>query len=487
MEKNRSEVREPDQIKIEPFTLIYDILSNWWVILMGAVAVALLTYVVVSARYVPQYSTSATFAITSRGNANSMSTLGSANEMAQTFEKILKSNVMRKTIREKLGIEVDTAQISTEVIEGTNLLVLKVTAKSPKEAIDLMRTIRENYASVSYYSVGDTVMDVLEEPQVPFYPDNPLHVQDTVKKGFVLGAALLIALFGLLSYLKDTIKREEDVEQKLDAKHLGTIAFSRKYRSIKEAVQHKKKALLVTEPLAEFMFVEGYKKLATKVDYQMMKDNRKILVVTSVAENEGKSTVAANLAIELAQQSKKVLLIEGDLRRPSQFLVFGKELQEENEIGEYLKGNGKLRDIVKKSEIPGLYLVLGRNCYSSSTEILHSEKLNKLMEFGRKAVDYVIIDSPPAGFMGDAEVLAEVADAVLLVVKQNYMMSEDINDVLDSFREHYSKVLGVVLNGVRTFSDMPMGNYYGRYGKYGKYGKYGNYNRDKGIKEDEQV
>lgn len=487
MERNRNEVREADQIKIEPFTLVYDILVNWWVILLGVIAAALLTYVVVSVRYVPQYSTSATFAITSRGNASSMSTLGSANEMAQTFEKILQSNVMRKKVREKLGIEVDSAQITTQVIEGTNLLVLRVTASSPKEAIDLMRTIRENYSKVSYYSVGDTVMDVLEEPKVPFYPDNPLNVRDVVKKGMLFGGVFLIAIFGLLSYLKDSIKREEDVEEKLDAKHLGTIAFSRKYRTIKEAIKREKKALLVTEPLAEFSFVESYKKLATKVDYQMMKGKRQVLVVTSVAENEGKSTVAANLAIELAQQSKKVLLVEGDLRRPSQFLVFGQEPDEASEIGEYLKGDGKLRDIVKKSNIPGLYFILGRNCYSSSTEILHSEKLKKLMDFGRKAVDYVIIDSPPAGFMGDAEVLADAADAVLLVVKQNYMHAEDINDVLDAFREHYSKVLGVVLNGVRTFSDVPMGNYYGKYGRYGKYGKYGNYNRSKGIEEDEQL
>ncbi len=80
--------------------------------------------------------------------------------------------------------------------------------------------------------------------------------------------------------------------------------------------------------------MESYKKLAAKVEYRMAKNEQKVLVVTSVSENEGKSTVAANLAITLAEQSKRVLLVDGDIRRPSQFLIFGMEPKEENELGE---------------------------------------------------------------------------------------------------------------------------------------------------------
>lgn len=469
---------EREQMEIEPFTLIYDILKNWWVILLGGIAAALLTYVVVSERYVPQYSSSATFAISARGNSNAMNNLSSANEMAQTFEKILQSNVMKKIIGEKLGVKSIDAQIDAEVIEGTNLLVLTVVDNSPKESIDLIRTIMENYTSVSYYSVGDAVMDVLEAPQVPFSPQNPLDVMGHARKAFVIGVLFLIAVFGILSYMKDTIKREEDIEEKLDARSFGVIPYTRKYKTFRAILKHKKEALLITNPLAEFSFVEAYKKLSTKIDYQMTKEGAKALVVTSVSENEGKSTIAANIAIALAEQSKRVLLVEGDLRRPSQFLVFDKNVQDENEIGEYLKGKRKLKNIFVESGVSNLSLIIGRNCYSTSTEILNSDRMSELIEYGKKEMDFIVIDSPPAGLMGDAEVLADYADAVLLVAKQNYMMAEDINDVLDSFREHHSKVLGVVLNGVRSFSEMPLGNYYG---KYGKYGKYGNYSKNRGI------
>ena len=462
-----------EQIKIEPYTLLYDILSNWWVILLGAIAAALLTYVVVNEQYVPKYSTSTTFVVASKQDSNAMSNLSSANSMAKTFEKILQSNIMKKTIEEKLGVDIEDAEIKAEVLEGTNMLVLTVTENSPKEAIDLIRAIMDNYTTVSFYTVGNTVMDVLEEPKVPFSPDNPLNTRKMVKSGALIGAVLLILLFGMLSYMKDTVKREEDIEKKLDARNLGVIPYEQKYKTLRELAKPVKKALLVNEPLAGFTFVEAYRKLATKVEYRMAKDGGKILVVTSVSENEGKSTVAANLAITLAQQSKKVLLIEGDLRRPSQFLIFDQRPEEKEELGEFLRGNGAFKDILKTSEEPNLYLLMGKNCYSSSTELVHSERMRKLLEICRDTMDYIVIDSPPAGMMGDAEALAEYADAVMLVVKQNFILSEDINDVLDAFREHHSKVLGVVLNGVRNLSSVPVANnYYGRYGRYGKYGKY---------------
>jgi len=472
MEKDREEIQDLELMKIEPFTMVSDLLSNLWVIILGAAATAMLAYVVMNVRYVPQYSTSATFVVASKGDSNALSNLSSANEMAQMFERIIQSSAMRKKMSEVLDIDLQDAQITTEVLEGTNLLVLKVTENTPREAIDLIRGIMENYSSVSYYTMGDAVMDVLEEPKVPLVADNPLNNRDIVKKGFACGGLLLIVLFGIMSYLKDTVKQEDEIEQKLDARNLGVIAYESKYKTLHDILRREKKALLVNDPVAGFGFVEGYKKLATRVEYQMAKEKRQVIVVTSVSENEGKSTVAANLAITLAEQSKKVMLIDGDLRRASQFLIFGVKPEPENELGEFLKGEGKLNDIVMKSGIPGLGLIIGRNCYSSSTEILNSDRMERLLDVCRKTVDYVIVDSPPAGVAGDSEILAGYADAVMLVVKQNYMLAEDVNDILDAFREQKSKVLGVVLNGVRSLSSVPIG---GGYGKYGKYGKYGNY------------
>ena len=160
---------------LEPYTLLHDIICNWWVIVLGAIAGALLTYVVVSSRYVPEYTTQATFVVASKDDANAYSNLNSANEMAKRFEKILKSNIMEKKICEELKVEELNADIHAKVLEGTNMLVLNVTTDTPKNSIDIIRTIMDNYSSVSLYTVGSAVMDVLEEPKVPYMPDNPLN------------------------------------------------------------------------------------------------------------------------------------------------------------------------------------------------------------------------------------------------------------------------------------------------------------------------
>lgn len=477
MERNREETPMLTDNAIDPFTLVHDVLVNWFFILLGAVAAAMIVYVSVNVRYVPQYTTSTTFVVGSKEGNNTYTNLNSAYSMAQTFQKVLESNVMEKTICEQMNVDEIDADITTDVMEGTNLLVLSVTADNPKDAIDIIRIIMEHYTEISIYTVGDAVMTVLQEPQIPYSPNNPLNVRDSVKKAFCIGALLCVLLFGFLSYMRNSVKQENEIEKKLDARSLGSISYEFKYKTLKELFQHKKQAVLVDNPISGFPFVESYKRVAAKIEYQMAKEDRQVLAVTSVAENEGKSTVAANLAITFANQGKKVILIDGDIRRPSQFLIFGIQVEEKNELGEFLKGNGELQDILMKGDRKHLSFIGGKNCYSSSTEILQTDRLPKLLNACRKAADYVIIDTPPAGILSDAYLFAQHSDAVLLVARQNFMMAEDMNDILDEFRSNHSKVLGVVLNGVRTFSgfaDNSLG------GRYGKYGHYGNYSRSRG-------
>lgn len=472
MEKNRNE--EPVMgTQIELFTLMHDILKNIVFIILGGLAAAMFAYVFVNISYVPQYTTSTTFVVGSQGSNNTYANLNAANTMATTFQKVLESKVMRETIREEMGVDAITATIKAEVLEGTNLLVLSVTDHTAKDAIDVIRIVMETYSDVAIYAVGDAVMTILEEPEVPYEVGNPIHVTEVVKKGFLTGLAICIFLFGLLSYMRNSVKQEEEVEKKLDARSLGAISFEYKNKTLRDLIKREKKAVLVDSPVSSFPFVESYKKLASKVEYQLAKTGGKSLVITSVSENEGKSTVAANLAITLADQGKKVVLIDGDIRRPSQFLILGIEPKENSEIGEFLKKSGNtLQNVMRKTNRKGLFFLGGRNCYSTSTEILHSDYLPKMMEACRKYADYVIIDTPPAGLLGDAALFAQSADAVLLVVRQNFMLAEDVNDILDDFRDNHAKVLGVVLNGVQTFTGVVDGTAGGRYGHYGHYGHY---------------
>ena len=467
-------------MKIEPATLLYDVVRNWLFILLGAIGAAMLSWVVANYQYTPQYTASATFVVSNRENANSYTNWAATANMAKTFQGILRSNTMKSIISEELGVDRVDAQIKAETLGDSNLLVLSVTANTSRDAIQIIRVIMDNYTNVSYYMLGNAVMDILEEPTVPLYPDNYPDTKSSAVRAFVLMAAALIGLFGIVSVMQDTVKSEHDIEKKLDARSLGIIPYDKKRKTVKELLTRKKSALLITNPLAGFALVESYRKLATKVDYQMKRRGMKALVVTSVAENEGKSTVAANLALALAAQSKKVLLMDGDLRRPAQFLIFNQKPNETQELGEYLKGKVDLKKAVVQSKIPNLYLAIGRNCYPSSTELLSRKELKMLIEAAKSVMDYVIIDSPPVGQIGDAELLTHNAGAAMLVARQNHILAEDINDMLDDLRSENTKVLGVVLNGVRSFSNAEDRSHYG---KYGKYSKRADAKRDRGNNE----
>lgn len=477
MEKTTGQTLE--NYKIEPFTLVHDIVVNWWVILLGALSAVMLTYIFLSVRYVPEYTTKTTFVVSNRNTSASYSTLSSSSTMATTFQRIIESNAMQEILCSKLGVEEIDGEIRADVAEGTNLLELRVTAPSSRESFDIMEGILENYSSISFYTLGDIVLNVLENPTIAFSPDNPLNMSGTLKQVFLLAAAAFAALFGILSVMRDTLKTEDDVEEKLDARSFGAIAYEPKYKTLREMLRRKKRGLLITDPLAGFGFVESYRKLSSKVEYRMEKEGWRTLVVTSVSENEGKSTVAANLAISLAKMDYRVVLVDGDLRRPVQFLIFGLHPKEENELGEFLKRKNN-HELLMKTKVPKLYVIGGRNCYASSTDILQTDITRKFLNRCKESADFVIIDSSPTAVLGDAEIWAQYADAVLFVEQQNFIYAEDINTMIDKFRAQRSNVLGVVMNGVQSFGSVAnatLGRYGSRYGEYGHYGKYGKYGK----------
>ncbi|MEE1087305.1 MAG: polysaccharide biosynthesis tyrosine autokinase [Schaedlerella sp.] len=481
MQSNRNEEFFLKENELEPFTLVYDVLKNITYIIIGALAMVMLTYVVINIKYTPQYTSTATFIVGAKDSNNTYRNINSAYEMAQIFGKILQSNTLEELLCEQMEVKEIEAEIKAEVVENTNMLILSVTADDPKEAYDIINAVMSNYTQVPFYSISGATMNILIAPQVPFSPDNPLDVNGTVKKAFWITVIVLIFVFGVLSYLNGTIKEEREIENKLDAKSLGSICYEQKYKTLKEVIKHKKGAILVDSPIASFSFIENYRKLASKLEYKLAKCDGKVLVVTSTAENEGKSTVAANLAITFSEYGKKVLLIDGDIRRPSQFLILGMNIPgEKNELGEYLAGDQTISDILLKGDRKDLLFVGGKNCYSSSTERLQSDRLALLLKECREKADIIIIDTPPAGVLADAQILGQHADGILFVARQNFIVAEEINEILDDLRDSQIKILGVVLNGVQSFSNILGVNINSQYGKYEQYSNYGKYSRKRG-------
>jgi capsular exopolysaccharide synthesis family protein len=235
--------------------------------------------------------------------------------------------------------------------------------------------------------------------------------------------------------------------------------------------------MLIRNPLRSFRYVEGSKLAASRVRIHMDKHHAKVLLVTSVMENEGKSTVAANLALAIGQE-KKVMLIDCDFKKPAQYKIFDAEPEKITNFVDVLEHSTGMERLIQSSKSDGLFLILNATAARSTDAILENGNLERIIQFCKEKMDYVIVDTSPMALVSDAEELAQFADASLLVVREDMVLAKDINDAIDALNNTKGKVLGCIFNDA---SQVSVGGHYG-YGSHYGYGRYGGeYAEQQGI------
>ena len=470
-------------LSFDPVIVLRDVLRRWYLIVAAALIVGMGAYTVTELCYVPQYTTTTTFVVTMQESSSSVyQNLSATSTLATTFSEIINSSILRKTVMEELGTDSFGGTIEASAVEETNLLTMKVTDSNPRTAFLATKAIIEHHSEVSRQILGNTVLEVLQNPTVPTAPSNPLRAGSNGKKAAAIAAAAMCVLLGVLSFMRDAVRSSEEAVNKLDCRVLAEIDHERKYRTLWAALRRRKTSILITNPLTSFSFTEKIRTLRRKLE-QHMPENGKIVMVSSVLENEGKSTVAANLALSLAQKHKRVLLMDCDMRKPA----CGKILGMSGTYGtiDVLKGAAELSEAVTEyPENKSLHLLLESRSVRNSTKLVSSDAMAALIQAARGAYDYIILDTPPMSAGSDAEVLSDLADGTLLVIRQNQANAGALRGALEVLQETRAKVLGCVLNDCRSSPITDQSSYgygygtyghYGHYGKYGKYGKYGAY------------
>jgi len=467
---------------IEPYSLVTDLLKSLWAMVLGALAAAMLVMMFFQSSSQQSYTSSAIFAVMSKtGSGNSYNNVSAASSMASDFSSILQSDLLKKKVCEDIGVDSYEATTSATVIDETNLLTLSVTSSSPQLTYKIIQSIIKNYSSVTQYVSNNAVMEVLQAPNIPAGGNNTTNYKGRAKQAFGMTFLVLLAVFAVLSVRHDTIKSEKDMYAKVDGDFLGSIEHASTPLTWKNLLGHRKSGVLVNDVSASFGYTENYKKIAASLVEKAEKyGGAKVILVASVAEHEGKSTVAANLALTLQQQGHSTILVDGDLRRPSQQALFHKKVKVS--MPDMLKRGADITLETDKST--GLRLLLSNpKGYANSTDIVSSHAFKRMIEALKNAADYVVIDSPPLALMADAEAMASVSDMSVLVVQYNRVLAGDINDAIDSLKGYRCHMAGCILNDLHSFSGVVSGGYggygtyggYGRYGAYGRYGKYGHY------------
>ena len=218
----------------------------------------------------------------------------------------------------------------------------------------------------------------------------------------------------------------------------------------------------------DFRSNEAYKTLRTNIEFAGA--DKKVIMLTSSAQNEGKSTVSLSLALSIAEGGKKVLFIDADLRKS--VLIGRHHIHGEIKgLSHFLSGRAELKDVIMKTQQDGLYILFAGVVPPNPAELLGTRRLEALIEGARKAYDYVIIDAPPLGSVIDGAIIARCCDASILVVAANTISRKFAKSVKDQLDKTGCPILGVVMNKVDLKQNKYYGKYYGNY--YGSYGENG--------------
>ncbi|MBQ4569460.1 MAG: AAA family ATPase [Ruminococcus sp.] len=480
------------------YVVLRDILKNWIAIVCIALSAAIFAYISAALCYVPRFTSRCTMIVSAKVNNTGVYTDTTETEkLTDTIKAVLTSTVLKKKTAEHVGMDSFDGTINVNVIPTTNLLEISVNSPNPHTSFTLLKTLLEIYPEMSTDILGDIVMEIFEEPSFPSSPSNPFKFNRNISLSVLISSIAIILFAALYSYLLDTVKDEYDATEKLDTKLLGITYHETTYKNLKARLLRRKKRLLIGAPSVSFGFNETIKKIRTNIGYYRENHGGKILLVTSYAQGEGKSTIAANLAQASAQRHQKVLLISGSPSTSALLDLFNVTLPEEflnkkkSVLEDYIytHKNGKLDILINTYD----------HMYTTNfSDFITQNEFASFIEEAKDKYDLVVIDGPSAQSSADTEVFARLADFSVLVVKQHCSKTPLLNDTIDTLNKYNNGLAGFIFNNVHSSAtvinigygygyghkiDYGYGRYgkygrygsYGRYGKYSKYGKYGNY------------
>lgn len=476
-EKETTRTSQWGFLEFDPMLLVRDVAKRWLLILLVVALVSMSAFVYGTVSYKPNYQTSITYVTYTRSSgATVYNNLSSAIAVVGVFEELLNSSLLRNTILSESGMDHFDGQISARVIAETNLLTVTISGEDPHSVFCMARAIVEHHEAVTYQVIDNVSLELLRSPTVPMAPSNLPEAEELAKKAAILAAVAMVALLGFLSARKDVVRSGSEAVSKLDCGYLGDVPHEAKYKTWRAWLRRRQTNLLVTNPVTSFRFVETFRKLASRVECHM--HGEKVIMVTSVQADEGKSAVAVNLAMSMALKHENVLLVDCDLRNPSCHGLLERPAVAYG-LCDVLTGKASVADAMVRDKKSGLYMLLETNSTQDSERYLFGKNMPILLQWARDNFDVVVLDLPPMALVSDAEGMMEQADCSLLVVRQNKTVAAAINKAVAILEGGKAKLLGCVLNDVYASALSSAGYGYGhgysKYGHYGKYGRYGHY------------
>jgi len=282
---------------------------------------------------------------------------------------------------------------------------------------------------------------------------------------FILGLALPSGYLMIRSVLNNKIETQDDIERLTDLPVLGKILHN-KYKTTNVMFEFPKSNL-----------AESYRALRTNLDFYVRGGQKKVIMVTSSMEGEGKSFIALNIAMSYAQLGRKTILLDFDMRKPK--IYFNEQAEAKEGLSSYLINSANLEDIIIKSPHDNLDYILSGVLPPNPTELMALDKTEKLITQLKNDYDYIVMDTTPLAQVTDAYLLINHAEVKVMVARYNYTIKKVFSLVMKDLKQKNIDHICIVLNDNRYNRDQ-----YG-YG-YG-YNKTEKRKREKSIRKENAI
>jgi receptor protein-tyrosine kinase len=415
---------------------------------MATTLIAVVSSVVLTMITVPLYEAYTRLFVSTTAGA-SASELYSGNRLSQervlSYTELLTGETLAQRTIDKLDLDV-TAEELQERVEAdskveTVLISVRVRDESAVRARDIANALSDEFV---------TMVSELETPPKPgAQPDARVIVEQRAKVpkkpvvpkkalnilvGTILGLAGGIALALVRDFFDNTVKDQSTLEDVVGAGIVGTLP-SDKARRADPAITFETDR----SPIAE-----AFRKLRTNLQFLSVDNPPRKIVIASSVPNEGKTTTALNLALALAEAEHKVVLIDGDMRRPS----LDKILNAVGSVGfsTVLSGSATLPDVLQTTEYPGLTFLASGPIPPNPSELLGSRAATRVLNDLGEQFDYVIVDTPPLLAVTDAAIVSTNCDGTLIIARFGSTKREQVAHAVDSLKSVGASLLGAVLS-----------------------------------------
>jgi succinoglycan biosynthesis transport protein ExoP len=367
-----------------------------------------------------------------------------------TYAKVLQSQYTRAQLTVKtLENQVAKAQTEAQFVSVASLKYSRL-QKEWDNAQKLKEKDQNQLQEIQMSrDLGVYQIDVFEEAQPEAKPSSPKK-RITFPGGLMFGLLCGCGLAFLRDWRDDRYRTVDEIKESMGVPVLGSIP--RLPDGLPAPLAGQQAMLEPTSAVAE-----ACRTIRTAIYFGAPKDRCRTIHITSPASSDGKSTLAANLAITMAQAGKRVLLIDADLRLPVQHSIFG--IRHEQGLSSVVYGKATLDQAIQPTAVGGLEVLPCGPKPSHPTELLNSPMFNELLEVLADRYDQLIIDSPPVMGIADARIIAASCDLTVLVLrseKSTRRVSELARDGLSSVG---ANLLGIIINQADAAVDTSYGYY----------------------------